>query len=353
MQALPKDRRGFYGRNISYHEYQVDRFPVCDILGRETFLILQEQTDGEAKTMSFTEYMKYSLDKKLDMQDASRDYFDGLTHARGVMHPLLLYGVSMSSRITKNPFFNLSDINSVLSRAHRSGSLGSDFIGEGVVSPYLYYGSSRSTFAWHTEDMDLCSINIVLDGNDKEWYIVPSKDRQKFQFQLDAMLSQSGLPSCRNILCHKSAILPDTVFESLEASAGIKITRVVQKKGQGVVTFPGTPHFGFNHGINVAEAVNFGTRSWISHGLAALHCSCGGASEVTFPMNGIVREYEPALATKALRGFVRDPSVWSLSKLNWDSSFSASVIDESAHECSWCDVLRYEGESDERKLGPF
>ena len=51
----------------------------------------------------------------------------------------------------------------------------------GITSPYLYFGMWKSTFAWHTEDMDLYALNFLHYGAPKSWYCVPPDHGRRFE----------------------------------------------------------------------------------------------------------------------------------------------------------------------------
>ncbi|XP_043438158.1 lysine-specific demethylase 4D-like, partial [Prionailurus bengalensis] len=158
---------------------------------------------------------------------------------------------------------------------------------EGVNTPYLYFGMWKTTFAWHTEDMDLYSINYLHFGEPKTWYAVPPEHGRRLE-RLATELFPGSARACDAFLRHKAALISPTVLKD----NGIPFNRITQEAGEFMVTFPYGYHSGFNHGFNCAEAINFATPRWIDYGKVASQCSCGEA-RVTFSMDAFVRILQP------------------------------------------------------------
>lgn len=63
--------------------------------------------------------------------------------------------------------WNIAHLNTVLDVVEEECGISI----EGVNTPYLYFGMWKTTFAWHTEDMDLYSINYLHFGEPKSWQV--------------------------------------------------------------------------------------------------------------------------------------------------------------------------------------
>ena len=156
----------------------------------------------------------------------------------------------------------------------------------GVTTSYLYVGMWGSVFAAHTEDMNLLSINYLHAGAPKYWYSIAPEDAQRFE-SLACSLFPGHARSCSEFLRHKSQLISPLLLKK----AGIKYKTQVQRAGDVIITFPGSYHFGFNTGFNVAESTNFAVPEWIPWGKKARVCMCTPHS-VRFDVNRLERLLE-------------------------------------------------------------
>lgn len=130
----------------------------------------------------------------------------------------------------------------------------------GINIPWLYIGMKYSTFCWHYEDLMLNSINYSHWGNPKVWYCVPDYDREKFERAVKQKLSMVFEKDPNILLDIVTMISPTYLMQS-----GVKVYKTMQKPGEYVLTLPGSYHAGFSTGINIGEAVNFSTHSWLPY----------------------------------------------------------------------------------------
>lgn len=181
-----------------------------------------------------------------------------------------LYGADILGSVTdpSQKHFSIRRLNDFLRRALKGAGVHIP----GVTEPYLYVGSWRADFAWHTEDMDLNSVNYIHFGESKTWYVVPPRFKERFEALAQEMAPElfDHQRGCSQFLRHKELLLSP----ALCLKRGIELIRLTQNEREFVITYPSAYHCGFNHGFNLAESTNFATRRWIPYGCAADYCDC-------------------------------------------------------------------------------
>ncbi|TYZ61720.1 hypothetical protein PybrP1_008333 [[Pythium] brassicae (nom. inval.)] len=128
----------------------------------------------------------------------------------------------------------------------------------------LYFGMWRTMFAFHTEDMDLYSINYVHTGKPKFWYAVPPQSGEKKKKRTSQLerAAQSMFPekhhACSQFMRHKTSLIAPSRLKEF----GVPFYKAFQKPGEFVITFPTTYHQGFN-------LATLGDSAWV------FSCVCG------------------------------------------------------------------------------
>ncbi|NXD85686.1 KDM4C demethylase, partial [Halcyon senegalensis] len=220
---------------------------------------------------------KYCTPRYVDYEDLERKYWRNLTFVAPI------YGADINGSIYDEGIeeWNIAHLNTILDVVGEDCGISI----EGVNTPYLYFGMWKTTFAWHTEDMDLYSINYLHFGEPK--YAVPPEHGKRLE-----RLAQGFFPSssqgCDAFLRHKMTLISPSILKKY----GIPFDKVTQEAGEFVITFPYGYHAGFNHGFNCAESTNFATIRWIDYGKAAKLCTCR-SDMVTISMDVFVKKFQP------------------------------------------------------------
>uniref|UniRef100_A0A8C8AUS2 [histone H3]-trimethyl-L-lysine(9) demethylase n=1 Tax=Otus sunia TaxID=257818 RepID=A0A8C8AUS2_9STRI len=222
---------------------------------------------------------KYRTPRYIDYEDLERKYWKNLTFVAPI------YGADINGSIYDEGIkeWNIAHLNTILDVVEEECGISI----EGVNTPYLYFGMWKTTFPWHTEDMDLYSINYLHFGEPKSWYAVPPEHGKRLE-----RLAQGFFPStsegCDAFLRHKMTLISPSILKKY----GIPFDKVTQEAGEFMITFPYGYHAGFNHGFNCAESTNFATIRWIDYGKAAKLCTCR-RDMVKISMDIFVRKFQP------------------------------------------------------------
>ncbi|XP_072293948.1 lysine-specific demethylase 4B [Eucyclogobius newberryi] len=270
-------------RNYETIEDMVIPAPITQVVTGQSGLFTQYNI--QKKSMTVSEYRKLANSKKYctprhkDFDDLERKYWKNLTFVSPI------YGADVSGSIYDEDIheWNIGRLNTLLDMVEQECGI----VIEGVNTPYLYFGMWKTTFAWHTEDMDLYSINYLHFGQPKSWYSIPPEHGKRLE-----RLAQGFFPGssqgCDAFLRHKMTLISPSILKKYS----IPFDRITQNEGEFMVTFPYGYHAGFNHGFNCAESTNFATLRWVDYGKMATQCSCR-KDMVKISMDVFVRCLQP------------------------------------------------------------
>ncbi|XP_016329976.1 lysine-specific demethylase 4B-like [Sinocyclocheilus anshuiensis] len=270
-------------RSYETIEEMVIPAPIMQVVTGQSGLFTQYNI--QKKSMTVGEYRKLANSKKYctpqhkDFDDLERKYWKNLTFVSPI------YGADISGSLYDQDIteWNIGHLNTLLDMVEQECGI----VIEGVNTPYLYFGMWKTTFAWHTEDMDLYSINYLHFGQPKSWYAIPPEHGKRLE-----RLAQGFFPGssqgCDAFLRHKMTLLSPSILKKYS----IPFDRITQEEGEFMITFPYGYHAGFNHGFNCAESTNFATLRWIDYGKMATQCTCR-KDMVKISMDVFVRCLQP------------------------------------------------------------
>ncbi|KAJ8382901.1 hypothetical protein SKAU_G00036790 [Synaphobranchus kaupii] len=222
---------------------------------------------------------QYCTPRYLNYEDLERKYWKNLTFVSPI------YGADVNGSLYDEGIeeWNIGHLNSILDLIEEDCGVSI----QGVNTPYLYFGMWKTSFSWHTEDMDLYSINYLHFGEPKSWYAIPPEHGKRLE-RLATGFFPSSSKSCEAFLRHKMTLISPSILKKYS----IPFDKTTQEAGEFMITFPYGYHAGFNHGFNCAESTNFASIRWIDYGKVATQCNCS-EDMVKISMDPFVKKFQP------------------------------------------------------------
>lgn len=220
------------------------------------------------KKMTVKEYYDLATSKRYrtpnhdGYDDLERIYWKSITK----IPPIYATDIEASLTDADCPIWNMNNLGTILNQVEEDYNIQ---IG-GLWTPYIYFGMWKASFSWHTEDMDLYSINYLHFGASKTWYAIPPSHGHDFEALANRLFPKNSR-LCNVQLRHKVAMISPEVLRK----NNIPFVQTTQEAREFIITYPFGYHAGYSHGFNSAEAVNYATERWIQYGKWANQCKCG------------------------------------------------------------------------------
>lgn len=182
--------------------------PICQVVtGKQG---LYQQLNIQKKSMTIQEFKKmaesdrYQTPKHFDYEDLERKYWKNITYVAPI------YGADVSGSLTDKEvdIWNINRLGTILDYVDKDYGISID----GVNTAYLYFGMWKTTFAWHTEDMDLYSINYLHFGAPKTWYAIPPVHGRRLERMANGFFS-TNYQSCSAFLRHKMSLISPQILK--------------------------------------------------------------------------------------------------------------------------------------------
>lgn len=251
----------------------------------------RSMTVKQFRELAFSE--RHQTPKHFDYADLERKYWKNVTYIAPI------YAADVAGTLTDPDVkcWNINCLGTILDYVNTDYGISI----AGVNTAYLYFGMWKTSFAWHTEDMDLYSINYLHFGSPKTWYAIPPAHGRKLEKLANRLFPESR-NGCQAHLRHKMSLISPHVLRQ----NGIPFNKITQEPGEFMITFPFGYHAGFNHGFNCAESTNFASQRWIEYGKRATKCHCR-KDTVKILMDTFVKRFQPANYHKWINGIDISP----------------------------------------------
>lgn len=257
--------------------------PICQVVTGKQGLFQQINIQKKAMTVKQFAVMansaKYCTPRHSSYEDLERKYWKNVTYVAPI------YGADVNGSITDPDMreWNINSLGTILDFVNSDYGIEID----GVNTAYLYFGMWKTTFAWHTEDMDLYSINYLHFGEPKTWYVIPPEHGKRFE-RIASGFFPTSAKTCQAFLRHKMTLISPQILKQYS----VPVNKITQEAGEIMITFPYGYHAGFNHGFNCAESTNFAAPRWVEYGKRATQCTCSN-DMVKISMDTFVKRFQP------------------------------------------------------------